>query len=154
MKFMLNGALTVGTLDGANIEIADLVGMDNIFIFGLQAPEIKRLRKKGYNPHDYIEKSPMLKDIYKMLTSNFFSPNKPGLFDPIVQYINNGDQFCVCADFDYYLNVQENVSRQYQDMDEWIKKSIINVAKSGMFSSDRTIKEYAEGIWKVGLQQF
>ncbi len=149
MKFMLNGALTIGTLDGANIEIARLLENKDIFIFGLKAHEVDQLRANGYNPQDYVQRSNMLKEIQNLIMTNFFSKEQPGLFDPIIANVFNNDYFCVCADFESYCNMQDKVSLAYQDIDEWTRKSIRNVAKSGFFSSDRTIREYAKDIWKV-----
>jgi len=150
MKFMLNGALTIGTMDGANIEMADLVGEDNIFIFGHRIHEVQELRQRGYNPHEFINRSPILKEILNLLANNYFSAYHHGLFGPIVASIyDGGDPFLICADFDSYFQRQDDVSRAYLDQPGWIKKSITNVAKSGFFSSDRTIAEYAKDIWKV-----
>lgn len=149
MKFMINGALTVGTLDGANIEIADLVGRENIFIFGLQAHEVEDIKRQGYNPKDYIHRSAMLEQIIPLITDGLFSKGTPGLFHPLVDSLMYSDPFMICADFDSYCEVQDRVSAAYQNKDEWTKKSIMNVAKSGFFSSDRTIQEYAKEIWKV-----
>ena len=149
MKFMMNGALTIGTFDGANIEIAEAVGEDNIFIFGLRESEIQGLRSRGYDPNEYIGRSRQLQDIINLIQSNFLSPVEFGLFEPIVRSISANDYFFVCADFDKYLNAQEAVSSAYRARTDWIKKSIINVARSGRFSSDRTIAEYAKDIWNV-----
>ncbi|MDD5422458.1 MAG: glycogen/starch/alpha-glucan phosphorylase [Candidatus Omnitrophica bacterium] len=149
MKFMVNGALTIGTLDGANIEIGKAVGHDNIFIFGLKAQEIEKIREQGYKPQDYIDRSPNLGEIFHLINSNFLSPVEFGLFDPMVQSLVHMDYFFVCADFDDYCKTQDSVSKLYIDQMEWTKKSIINVAKSGKFSSDRTIEEYAKEIWRV-----
>ena len=149
MKFMLNGALTVGTLDGANIEMAELLGPENIFIFGLKSDEVEQLKNHGYNPQEYITHSFILKEIFHLLMSHFFCPYDPGLFDPIIQSIYYTDPFLICADFNSYCQAQEAVSMAYQDKTEWTKKSILNVAKAGNFSSDRTIREYARDIWKV-----
>jgi starch phosphorylase len=149
MKFMMNGALTIGTLDGANIEIAQQVGDENIFIFGLKANEVESLKQNGYHPDHYIQKSPMLKEIFKLIQSGFFSPHDANLFSPIVQALMGHDPYLVCADFDSYCQTQDQVSRMYLNKDEWAKRSIINVAQSGFFSSDRTIREYAKEIWKV-----
>lgn len=149
MKFMMNGALTIGTLDGANIEISEAVGEDNMFIFGMKSDEIQYLRSHGYNPRDHIESSPMLKEAIQLVQSNFFSQGEFGLFQPIIESLLNLDYFFVCADFDNYCKVQDLVSKAYLDEEKWTKKSIINVAKSGRFSSDRTIIEYAEDIWNV-----
>lgn len=149
MKFMVNGALTIGTLDGANIEIAEEAGKDNIFIFGLKAGEIEDLRRRGYDPNEYIEKCRILKEIIGLVHSNFLSPIDSGLFDPIVYSLTNSDHFFVCADFDRYIKMQDIVSDTYRNRADWTKKSIINVAKSGKFSSDRTIRDYGKDIWKV-----
>ena len=149
MKFMLNGALTIGTLDGANVEMAEAVGKENIFIFGLKTNEVQALWQRGYSPSEFIERSPALKEIFHLLRSNFFSPSDPGLFNPIIQSLTEHDPFLVCADFESYRQMQEVVAQNYQDKTGWTKKSILNVAKSGKFSSDRTIREYAKEIWKV-----
>ena len=149
MKFMVNGALTIGTLDGANIEIAKAVGKENIFIFGHKAEEIEEARRRGYNPQYYIDRSPILTEIFQLIRSNFLSPVEFGLFDPIVNALLYGDYFFVCGDFDSYCKAQDNVSKIYKDKADWTRRSIINVAKSGKFSSDRTIEEYASDIWHV-----
>jgi len=149
MKFMINGALTIGTLDGANIEIAEAVGDDNIFIFGLKANEVEDIKNRGYRPADYINQSPVLREVMHLVTSHFFSHYNPGLFEPLTQMLFNNDPFLVCADFDAYYQMQDRVSQLYVKKDEWTKKCIVNVAKAGRFSSDRTIQEYAKEIWKV-----
>ena len=149
MKFMLNGALTIGTYDGANIEISDCLGGKDIFIFGLKANEVLDLRARGYAPRDYIKNSPAMREIFKLLENDFFSKSQPGLFDPLIDTIYRGDYFMVCADFDAYCRAQQEVSDLYVDQDSWTKKSILNVSKAGFFSSDRTIREYARDIWKV-----
>jgi starch phosphorylase len=154
MKFMVNGGLTVGTHDGANIEISRAVGYDNIFLFGLKSPEVDDLRRRGYNPYEYIEQNPALKETIDLIRSNFFSPVEHGLFEPIVNDIVRSDHFLVCADFPAYCRIQDIVSGvYYRDSEEWTKKSIVNVAKSGRFSSDRTIAEYAEQIWDVPFEK-
>lgn len=149
MKFMINGALTIGTLDGANIEIAENVGRENIFIFGLKTQEVESLKEKGYAPMQYVHHSCMLEEIYKLMIQNYFSPQQQGLFDPILHSIFHVDQYLVCADFDSYCQKQDDVSRMFQDKDAWIEKSIVNVANTGHFSSDRTIAEYAKDIWHI-----
>ncbi|MCP4650793.1 MAG: glycogen/starch/alpha-glucan phosphorylase [PVC group bacterium] len=151
MKFMVNGALTIGTLDGANIEMAREVGKENMFIFGLQAKQVEQLKIEGYSPCDYIEKAPMLKEIIHLIQSNFFSPVEQGIFEPIVRNLLDIDPFFVCADFDSYCAMQDQVSSVYRNTEEWTKRSIINVAKSGKFSSDRTIHQYAQEIWGLDL---
>lgn len=152
MKFMMNGALTIGTFDGANIEIAERVGDENIFIFGLKAHEVESLKQNGYHPGQYIDQSPMLKEIFKLISGGFFSPHDANLFAPIVQSLTESDPYLVCADFDSYARVQDAVSKMYMNKNEWTKKSIINVAQSGFFSSDRAIREYAKDIWKVPVK--
>lgn len=149
MKFMVNGALTIGTLDGANIEIAEEAGDDNIFIFGLKANEVQDIKSAGYNPREYIERSPALQEIFKLIQSNFLSPVEFGMFDPILNNLMYTDYFLVCADFDSYCEMQDVVSKAYINKTDWTKKSILNVARSGKFSSDRAIREYADDIWKV-----
>jgi glycogen phosphorylase len=153
MKFMMNGALTIGTLDGANIEIAQETGEENIFIFGLKVLEVEALKQKGYQPRQYIEQSPMLKEIFKLITSGFFSPQDAELFSPIVQSLTYHDPFLICADFESYCQTQDRVSRLYLNQEEWTKKSIVNVAQSGYFSSDRTIREYAKDIWNIPVSE-
>lgn len=149
MKFMVNGALTIGTLDGANVEIADLVGPDNIFIFGLKTEEVANVKNHGYNPQDYVNRSQALREVLEMIRTNFFSRFEQGIFQPIYDSLVYSDHFLVCADFDAYCAAQDAVSKAYRDKENWTKKSIINVARSGTFSSDRTIREYADDIWKV-----
>lgn len=153
MKFMVNGALTIGTLDGANIEIAEAVGKDNIFTFGLKAGEVQNLRETGYIPQNYIDRSPALQEIFRLIQSNFLSPVEFGLFEPILHSLLSLDYFLVCADFDSYGNMQGVVTDAYGNKKEWAKKSIINVARCGKFSSDRTIQEYARDIWRVPIDK-
>ncbi|MCX7787560.1 MAG: glycogen/starch/alpha-glucan phosphorylase [Spirochaetes bacterium] len=150
MKFALNGALTIGTLDGANVEIRQEVGQDNIFIFGLTAEEVAETWRKGYNPWDYYHKDPELKRVLDMIHEGYFSPDDLGRFRPISDsLLRFGDTYRLLADFRSYLDTQEQVARWYNDPEEWTRKSILNVAQMGKFSSDRTIKEYAEEIWKA-----
>ncbi len=150
MKFALNGALTIGTLDGANIEIKNEVGDDNIFIFGMTVEEIKQLKNKGYRPYDYYQKNPELKEVLDMIGNGHFSPQHPYVFRPIVDsLLYQGDQYFLLADFASYVSCQERVSRLYRDREEWTKKSILNVARIGVFSSDRSIQEYAQKVWSV-----
>lgn len=151
MKFALNGALTVGTMDGANIEIREQVGEENIFIFGLVADEVEELRRRGYNPREYYQKSVELKRVMDLISSGFFSPEEPHLFTPIFDsLLNHGDRYMVMADFDDYLECQSKIERLYaNDRITWTQKSIQNVANMGKFSSDRAIQEYAEDIWSV-----
>jgi starch phosphorylase len=151
MKFALNGALTVGTLDGANVEIREEVGPENFFLFGLTVPEVTELRRRGYNPWDVYRENMELKAVVDAIASGAFSPGEPRLFQPIVDsLLNGGDPYLVLADFASYVACQETVSKAYLDYERWTRMAILNVARSGKFSSDRTIREYAEEIWKLG----
>lgn len=149
MKFALNGAVTIGTLDGANIEIMEEVGKDNIFIFGLTAGEVMRLKRDGYHPNEYVEKNPLLQQVLHLIDCDFFCPGEPGLFRPIYEELISNDEYCLMADFAPYLAAQDEVSTAYLDKTRWTRMSILNVAHCGKFSSDRTINEYARDIWKV-----
>ncbi|MBI4676680.1 MAG: glycogen/starch/alpha-glucan phosphorylase [Elusimicrobia bacterium] len=149
MKFMMNGALTIGTLDGANIEIAREVGPKNMFIFGLKAEEVEKLKGSGYRPEDFVRRSPALSEIIRLIRHDFFSRMEPGLFQPIADSLSRWDPFLVLADFEDYLRAQDEAEKLYRDRTAWAKCSILNVAKSGRFSSDRAIREYAKDIWGV-----
>ena len=150
MKFMLNGALTIGTWDGANIEIAEEVGPDNIFIFGLKADEIRIIKEQGYYPKDYLKKNPLLLEILALIQRDFFSQEDPHIFKALYDSLLWHDNYMVLADFEDYLLTQDKVSETFKDVKSWTEKSIINTAYSGKFSSDRTIKEYCDDIWGVG----
>jgi len=150
MKFALNGALTIGTLDGANIEIREEVGEENIFIFGLKAGEVAALKASGYNPWDHYHGNPELKRAIDMIALGHFSPEQPWLFQPLVDsLLKHGDPFLLLADYQAYVRCQEEVGTLYRDPKEWTRRSILNVAGMGKFSSDRTIREYAGEIWGV-----
>jgi len=149
MKFALNGALTIGTMDGANIEIREEVGKDNIFIFGLLAEEVEELKRNGYNPREYYNRIPELKRVIDMIANDYFNPDEPGIFKDIIDSLMNVDYYCLFADYESYIKTQDEVSKLYINQDEWTKKSIYNVAGMGKFSSDRAVKEYADKIWKV-----
>ncbi|MEO5360650.1 MAG: glycogen/starch/alpha-glucan phosphorylase [Nitrospirota bacterium] len=150
MKFALNGALTIGTLDGANIELKENIGADNIFIFGLTADKVNELKQRGYNPREYYERNAELKQAVDMIDNGYFSKNDANLFKPIIEsLLNRGDQYLLMADFESYAKCQERVAEVYKDQALWTKMSILNVANMGFFSSDRTIKEYADDIWLV-----
>jgi glycogen phosphorylase len=149
MKFAMNGAVTIGTLDGANVEIMEEVGADNIYIFGLKAEEIE-VRRNGYHPWDSYHASPGIRRVLDALRENRFSPHEPGLFQPIVDsLLDGGDYYFHLADFDSYLAAQHRVSRDFQDAPGWAAKAILNVARSGKFTSDRTVAEYAKDIWGI-----
>ncbi|HET9869324.1 MAG TPA: glycogen/starch/alpha-glucan phosphorylase, partial [bacterium] len=149
MKFALNGALTIGTLDGANVEMQEEVGDDNIFIFGLKAEEVAKVKREGYRPRDYYEKSPGLKSVVDLIGSGFFSPENPDLFKPIRHSLLEEDEYLLLADFDAYMECQQRVAELDRDQDEWTRKAILNVARMGKFSSDRTIREYCDEIWDI-----
>jgi starch phosphorylase len=148
MKFILNGALTIGTLDGANVEIREEVGEENFFLFGLKAHEIMEMHQT-YNPRKYYEQDENLRQIINQLSEGYFSPMEPELFYPIVKSLLEGDRFFVLADYTSYINCQDKVTDVYRDEERWTKIAILNVARSGKFSSDRAIREYAEKIWKI-----
>jgi len=150
MKFALNGALTIGTLDGANIEIKEAVGEENIFIFGLNDREVAEKKRRGYNPWDDYHQDHELKRVLDAIRDGFFSPDDPGRFRPIFDSLmQKGDPYMLLADFTSYMACQDRVDACYRDPVEWTRKSIRNVAKMGYFSSDRTIREYANDIWGV-----
>jgi glycogen phosphorylase len=149
MKFAMNGALTIGTLDGANIEIREEVGHENFFLFGLTAAEVLELKRQGYQPRKHYEADPQLKETLDQVASGFFSPRNPGLFRPLVDALLERDQFMVLADYRPYFECQERVSQAYCDQESWTKGSILNVARIGYFSSDRAIREYCERIWNI-----
>ncbi len=148
MKFTLNGALTIGTLDGANVEIREQVGDENFFLFGLKAEEVMAM-SSGYNPQEYYEKDPELRQAINQILEGHFSPESQALFHPIVRSILDRDRFFVMADYSSYISCQEKVADVYKDKDKWTKMAILNVARSGKFSSDRAIREYAEKIWHI-----
>jgi starch phosphorylase len=150
MKLALNGALTIGTEDGANIEIRDAVGAENIFIFGLRADEVRQARAGGYNPRDLYAADPELKNVLDQIGSGAFSPDQPDRFMPIVRaLLDHGDHYLLLADYPQYVSMQERVDALYVDADTWTTRAIRNVAAMGPFSSDRTIREYATNIWGV-----
>ena len=150
MKMALNGALTIGTLDGANVEIKEEVGDENIFIFGLTTDEVAQTKAAGYNPWDYYNSNAELKQVLDMIANGFFSVEEPdryqAIFDNLLQ---KGDHYLLLADYASYIAAQDAVSALYQDQEEWSRRAILNVARVGKFSSDRTIGEYAKNIWHV-----
>ena len=149
MKRALNGALTVGTLDGANIEIRQAVGSENFFLFGLTADQVEETLRKGYRPAEVVAGDPELKAVLDLVASGFFSPEDRDLFRPLVDSLLREDRYLVLADFRGYASVQAEVGRAYGDAEQWAKKALLNVARVGRFSSDRTIHEYARDIWRV-----
>jgi starch phosphorylase len=149
MKFSMNGALTIGTLDGANVEIREEVGAENFFLFGLTAGEVASLKSKGYKPWEYYHSNAELREAIDQVRSGFFSPGDKNLFLPLVDSLLSRDEYLLFADYPSYLDCQVRVGRAYQDQKNWTKMSILNVARMGKFSSDRSIREYAEKIWKL-----
>ncbi len=150
MKLALNGAITIGTLDGANIEIAEEVGDENIFIFGMTVDEVQALKAEGYNPHDYYYRDGEIKAILDWLESDYFTPGKPGALVSIKQsLLDHGDPYMVLADFRSYSDAQIKVDQAYRDKEGWAKMAIINTAKMGKFTSDRSISDYVDRIWKL-----
>jgi starch phosphorylase len=149
MKFAMNGALTIGTLDGANIEIREEVSPENFFLFGLKADEVATLKAQGYNARDYYNANSDLKEVIDTIASGVFSPGEPDLFKPIVDSLLNHDEYMLFADYQAYVDCQKEVSNTYQDQEKWTKMSILNALRMAKFSSDRTIQEYCDEIWKV-----
>ena len=150
MKLALNGSLTIGTLDGANIEIRDVVGDDNIFIFGKTVEEVEELRDKGYDPHTIFEENEMIRGLVEWVGSDYFTPDEHNVLLPIKQsLLDHGDPFMVLADFEDYVRAQHEVDAAYRDRERWAKMAIHNTSRVGIFSSDRTIRQYNEDIWKL-----
>lgn len=149
MKFAMNGALTLGTPDGANIEIQEEVGPENFFEFGLSVEEIRDLRERGYRPRDFYESNQTLREAIDLVASGFFSDGNRDLFKPLIDTLLDGDRFMLLADFQAYADCQSKVAEAYLDRTGWTRKSILNVARMGRFSSDRAIREYSRKIWKA-----
>jgi starch phosphorylase len=149
MKFAMNGALTVGTLDGANVEIREQVGAENFFLFGKTAEEISALQRQGYRPWELIGSMPELADVLRLIEQGHFSNGDSELFRPLLQNLTGRDPFFVLADFDDYLRAQGEVDQAWGDRQRWNRMSLLNAARTGFFSSDRSIREYAERIWKA-----
>src|SRR5262249_30686609 len=144
MKLALNGALTIGTLDGANIEIREHVGADNIFIFGMHAAEVEERRRQGYHPGDAIERSSKLADVIGAIETGAFSPGDPGRFAPLMDALRHSDYYMIAADFEDYFETQRRVDRLWLSSYDWTRASILNTAHMAWFSSDRAISEYAD----------
>jgi len=149
MKFSMNGALTIGTLDGANVEIREEVGPENFFLFGLTAEEVQDLKVKGYDPRSYYESNPLLREALDQISSGHFSHGDAELFKPLVDNLLDHDPFLLLADYQSYIDCQDRVSSAYRDQDHWVRMSILNVARMGKFSSDRSIREYCDNIWNI-----
>jgi starch phosphorylase len=149
MKFGLNGALTIGTLDGANVEMLEQVGAENIFIFGHTTPEVAELRSLGYQPRTWVEGDPELAEVLEALRRGDFSPGEPERYQPIYDtLVNWGDHYLLLADYRSYVDTQDKVDALYRSADEWTRKAVLNIAGMGFFSSDRTIADYAHHIWR------
>ncbi len=149
MKFCMNGALTIGTLDGANIEIREEVGAENFFLFGLSAEEVYAIKARGYRPMDFYESNQELRDVIELIRGGFFSRGDTDLFRPIVDGLLHHDPYLLLADFKAYMECQDRVSAAFGDVERWTRMSILNTARSGKFSSDRTIREYCADIWEA-----
>jgi starch phosphorylase len=149
MKFAMNGALTIGTLDGANIEIREEVGAENFFLFGLTAPEVEQRKREGYKPRAFYESNAHLREVLDALSSGEFSHGDRGLFAPLVSSLLTSDDYMLLADYQAYIDCQDRVSAAYKDQEAWTRMSILNVARMGKFSSDRSIRDYCSDIWKT-----
>jgi glycogen phosphorylase len=145
----MNGALTIGTMDGANIEIREQVGAENFFLFGLTAQEVAELRAGGYQPYDWYTGNPELKEVIDLIRHGFFSRGDGELFRPLVDSLLQYDPYCLFADFQAYSDAHTRAGDAYRDSDQWTRMSILNSARTGLFSSDRTIREYCSDIWRV-----
>jgi starch phosphorylase len=148
MKLALNGALTIATHDGANDEIADAVGRDNVFTFGNTFEEIRRLKRDGYDPGLIYESNAELRQALDMICTRYFSPSQPDLFVPIFEaLVRQGDHYMLLADFDAYLKCQDDIDTAFRDQRQWIRKAILNVSTISIFSTDRLVREYATAVW-------
>jgi len=149
MKMALNGALTLGTYDGANIEIREAVGAEHFFLFGLTAEEVNERRHLGYDPMSFIARSPALARAVELLASGFFSRDDPQRFEPVTESLRYHDPYLVCADFEGFIEANGAVDARYRDQTGWNRSAVLNTANMGRFSSDITIRAYAEDVWKA-----
>jgi len=149
MKFSLNGALTIGTLDGANVEIREAVGPENFFLFGLTADQVMEMKKSGYRPRDFFEAEAELRAVIDMIAGGAFSRGDAGMFTPLIDSLLNKDEFMVLADYAAYAECQKQAGGAFGKPEQWLRMSILNVARMGKFSSDRAIAEYCRDIWHV-----
>jgi starch phosphorylase len=149
MKFTLNGALTIGTLDGANVEIREDVGPENFFLFGLNAAEVAERKARGYRPRDFYEGDAELRSALDLIGSGAFSGGDRELFRPLLEQLLDHDEYLLLADYRAYVDAQTEADRAFRDPERWTRMSILNVARAGRFSSDRAIREYAQRIWTV-----
>jgi starch phosphorylase len=153
MKFALNGALTIGTLDGANVEIREEVGAENFFLFGLTANQVTELRTHGYRPRDHYDKNETLREVIDFIASGALGRGDANLFRPIVENLVQNDPFLLLVDYQAYIDAQERVSALWRDQRAWTRQSILNTARMGKFSSDRSIRDYCERIWNIKAAQ-
>jgi starch phosphorylase len=147
MKFTLNGALTIGTLDGANVEIREEVGEDNFFLFGMDAAKVAQRRAQGYHPYDYYQTDDELRQAIDLIADGAFSDGDTNLFRPLVENLLHQDDYLLLADYRAYVDCQEEVAKAWGDQQRWTRMSILNVARAGKFSSDRAVREYCDRIW-------
>jgi starch phosphorylase len=147
MKFQMNGALTIGTMDGANIEIREEVGVDNFFLFGMDAQQVQARRAAGYCPLELYQREPELREVIDLIRDGFFSRGNSGMFRDLIDNLLFHDPYMVLADYRSYAACQHSVDAAYRDHEGWTRMSILNTARSGKFSSDRTIREYCTDIW-------
>jgi starch phosphorylase len=149
MKFALNGALTLGTLDGANVEIRDAVGHENFYLFGLNTAEVSALRASGYRPGDFIAASPALTQVLELIEAGFFSLGDRDRYKPILENLKFHDPFMVCADFEAYVAAEARAATAYLSPREWSRRALFNIMGASRFSSDNTIRQYASEIWGI-----
>ena len=149
MKFAINGALTIGTMDGANVEIREEVGAENFFLFGLTAEEVVKAKAGGYRPRDYYKKNRALREVIDFVASGALGRGDAGLFRPIVENLLDHDPFLLLADYQAYIDAQERVSALWRKPKAWTRSSILNTARMGKFSSDRSIRDYCERVWDI-----
>jgi len=149
MKFAMNGALTIGTLDGANIEIREEVGAENFFLFGLTTEEVYAKKAAGYNPREYYENDDELRLAIDRISSGFFSHGDPELFKPLINDLLGHDQYMLMADYRSYIDCQDRADHAFRDQENWTRMSILNVARMGKFSSDRSISDYSNDFWQT-----
>jgi starch phosphorylase len=149
MKFALNGALTIGTLDGANVEIRDAVGAENFFLFGLTAAEVERTKSQGYRPSSHYESNAELREVIDLLDRGVFSHGDREVFRPLIESLLTRDDYMLLADYQPYVECQQRVAEAYRDQTSWTRMSILNTARTGRFSSDRSIRDYCRDIWSV-----
>ncbi|MBS1116070.1 MAG: glycogen/starch/alpha-glucan phosphorylase, partial [candidate division NC10 bacterium] len=150
MKFSLNGALTIGTLDGANVEIREEVGAENFFLFGLDAAGVQDLRSSGYNPRHWYEGNARLREVIDRIAAGDFSSGDRDLFRPLVEHLLQSDDYLLLADYQDYVDAQDRVAAVYRDPGRWTEMAILNVARMGKFSSDRSIRDYCRDVWQAG----